>query len=128
MDTSDRDQGQPQTAPPAPPALEEIPPIDPTASMNVNGNGIPQFSGHLLNPMNPEALTMLANPSLMADPSIMAMQIPMADPSFMMQSGMGLPNGQNHGFDAPVAPPATVSAGKFCACAHRIIQIGVHQL
>lgn len=120
MDTSDQNQGQPHTAPPAP---GEIPPIDPTVSMNgnSNGNGIPQLPSHLLNPMNPEALSMLANPLLMADPSMMAMQMPMADPSFMMQPGMGLSNGQTHGFNAPVAPPATVSAGKFCACAHRII-------
>ncbi|KAM0562499.1 hypothetical protein ACHAPJ_002189 [Fusarium lateritium] len=114
MDTSNQDQGQPQAAPQAqqlPDASVSagIPSID--SSANINGNGIPQLPEHLLSSMNPEALGMLADPSLMADPSMMAMQMPMADPSFMMQAGMGLPNGQDHGFNLPVAPPpATVSA------------------
>ncbi|KAF9761809.1 hypothetical protein IL306_003712 [Fusarium sp. DS 682] len=114
MDNSNQDQGQPQASPqaqqlPNASAQEGIPPMDASASLNVNGNGIPQLPEHLLNPMNPEALSLLADPSLMADPSMMAMQMPMADPSFMLQPRMGLPNGQN-GFNLPVAPPATVSA------------------
>jgi ubiquitin-like 1-activating enzyme E1 A len=119
MDNSNQDQGQPRAAPqaqqlPNASAQEGITQMDATANINVNGNGIPQLPEHLLNPMNPEALSMLADPSLMADPSMMAMQMPLANPSFMMQPGMGLPNGQN-GFSLPVAPPATVSAGEFCA-------------
>ncbi|KAF4341433.1 ubiquitin-like 1-activating enzyme E1 A [Fusarium beomiforme] len=114
MDNSNEDQGQPQAAPqaqqlPNASAQEGIPPMDASATLNINGNGIPQLPEHLLNPMNPEALSMLTDPSLIADPSMMAMQMPMADPSFMLQPGMGLPNGQN-GFNIPVAPPATVSA------------------
>jgi ubiquitin-like 1-activating enzyme E1 A len=118
MDASNQNQGQPQAVPevqqlPDTPAQQGIPPID--VSANMNGNGIPHLSNHVLNPMNPEALAMLGDPSLMADPSLLSMQMPMADPSFMMQPGMNLSNGQNQGFSLPVAPPpATVSAGKFC--------------
>ncbi|KAM0436043.1 hypothetical protein ACHAPT_002935 [Fusarium lateritium] len=120
MDASDQNQGQPQAAPqaqqlPDASAAAAIPPIDAGANLNVNGNGnvIPQLPDHLLASMNPEALAgMMADPSLMAaDPTMMAMQMPLADPSaFMMQPGMGMPNGQPHAFDLPVAPPATVSA------------------
>ncbi|KAF5582162.1 ubiquitin-like 1-activating enzyme E1 A [Fusarium pseudocircinatum] len=114
MDNSNQDQGQPHAEPqaqqlPNASAQEAIPHIDASASINVNGNGIPQLQENLLNPMNPQALSMLADPSLMADPSMMAMQMPLADPSFMMQPGMSLPNGQS-GFSLPVAPPTTVSA------------------
>ncbi|KAF5024958.1 hypothetical protein F66182_2972 [Fusarium sp. NRRL 66182] len=122
MDTSNQDQGQPQAAPQA--QAQQLPDASASASASapagmpsmdasasINGNGIPRLSDHLLSSMNPEALAgMLADPSLMADPSMMAMQMPMADPSFLIQPGMGLQNGQNHGFDLPVAPPATVSA------------------
>ncbi|OBS20842.1 hypothetical protein FPOA_07182 [Fusarium poae] len=114
MDASNQNQGQPQAVPevqqlPDTPAQQGIPPID--VSANMNGNGIPHLSNHVLNPMNPEALAMLGDPSLMADPSLLSMQMPMADPSFMMQPGMNLSNGQNQGFSLPVAPPpATVSA------------------
>ncbi|KLP20089.1 putative AOS1-forms together with Uba2p a heterodimeric activating enzyme for Smt3p [Fusarium fujikuroi] len=119
MDNSNQDQGQPQAEPqaqqlPNASAQEVIPHIDASANINVNGNSIPQLPENLLNPMNPQALSMLADPSLMADPSMMAMQMPLADPSFMMQPGLALSNGQN-GFSLPVAPPATVSAGKFCS-------------
>lgn len=119
MDNSNQDQGQqPQVEPqaqqlPNASAQEAIPHIGASASINVNGNGILQLPENLLSPVNPQALSMLADPSLMADPSMMAMQMPLADPSFMMQPGMSLPNGQN-GFSLPVAPPTTVSAGKFC--------------
>ncbi|KAF4975205.1 hypothetical protein FZEAL_7975 [Fusarium zealandicum] len=118
MDPSNQDQGHPQAAPQA----QHLPDvsstgtamshIDANVDINGNGNGMPQLPEHLLNSMNPEALaSIMADPSLMADPSMMAMQMPMADPSsFMMQPGMGMPNGQNHTFDLPVAPPATVSA------------------
>ncbi|KAF5681083.1 ubiquitin-like 1-activating enzyme e1 a [Fusarium heterosporum] len=114
MESPNQDQGQPQAVPPAP---EQIPPMDANANININGssntnaNGIPQLPSHLLNPMDPSALNLLANPSLMVDPSsMMAMQMPMADPSFMVQPGMDLSNGQTHGLEVPVAPPATVSA------------------
>jgi ubiquitin-like 1-activating enzyme E1 A len=118
MDSSNQDQGQPQAVPeaqqlPDTSAQQGMPPMDITA--NMNGNGISHLSNHVLAPMNPEALAMLGDPSLMADPSLLGMQMPMADPSFMMQPGMNLPNGQNQAFNLPVAPPATVSAGKFCA-------------
>lgn len=117
MDSSNQAQGQPKAAPetqqlPDTSAQQAIPPMDPSA--NMNGSGIPHLPDHVLNPMNPEALAMLGGPSLMADPSLLGMQMPMGDPSFMMQPGMGLPNGQAQAFNLPVAPPATVSAGKFC--------------
>ncbi|KAF4468622.1 ubiquitin-like 1-activating enzyme E1 A [Fusarium albosuccineum] len=123
MDASNQDQGQPQAAPqdqqlPDAAAATAMPSFDTTINMNGNGNGngIPQLSDHLLDSMNPEALaSMMADPSLMADPSMLAMQMSMTDASaFMTQPGMGIPNGQNHGFNLPVAPPpappATVSA------------------
>ncbi|KAM5345382.1 hypothetical protein ACJ41O_011244 [Fusarium nematophilum] len=120
MDASDQDQGQSQVAP----QTQQLPdatvptamrPIDAGANINGNGvhdSGIPQMPDHLLSSMNPEALaSMMADPSLMPDPSLLAMQMPMADPSaFMMQAGMEMPNGQHHSFNLPVAPPATVSA------------------
>ncbi|KAL4724908.1 E1 ubiquitin-activating protein aos1 [Fusarium chlamydosporum] len=113
MDSSNQAQGQPKAAPetqqlPDTSAQQAIPPMDPSA--NMNGSGIPHLPDHVLNPMNPEALAMLGGPSLMADPSLLGMQMPMGDPSFMMQPGMGLPNGQAQAFNLPVAPPATVSA------------------
>ncbi|QPC78903.1 hypothetical protein HYE68_009655 [Fusarium pseudograminearum] len=114
MDSSNQDQGQPQVAPeaqqlPDTSAQQGMPPID--VGANMNGNGIPHLPNHVLNPMNPEALAMLGDPSLMADPSLLGMQMPMADPSFMMQPGMNLSNGQTQGFSLPVVPPpATVSA------------------
>ncbi|KAH7182713.1 uncharacterized protein B0J16DRAFT_344199 [Fusarium flagelliforme] len=115
MDSSNQDQGQAQAQavieaqqPPDTSAQHGMPSME--ASTNMNGNGMPQLPDHVLNPMNPEALAMLGDPSLMADPSLMGMQIPMGDPSFMMQPGMNLSNGQNNGFNLPVAPPATVSA------------------
>ncbi|KAJ4162638.1 E1 ubiquitin-activating protein aos1 [Fusarium falciforme] len=116
MDASNQNQGQPPVAPqaqqlPDASAAAAMPPVD--AGANLNGNGIPQLPDHLLGSMNPEAMAgMMPDPSLMADPTMLAaMQMPLADPSaFMMQPGMAIPNGQPHAFGVPVAPPATVSA------------------
>ncbi|KAJ4324188.1 E1 ubiquitin-activating protein aos1 [Fusarium piperis] len=118
MDASNQNQGQPPVAPqaqqlPDASAATAMPHVDAGANPNINGNGIPQLPDHLLGSMNPEAMAgMLADPSLMADPTMLAaMQMPLADPSaFMMQPGMVMPNGQPHAFGVPVAPPATVSA------------------
>ncbi|EEU43035.1 uncharacterized protein NECHADRAFT_46968 [Fusarium vanettenii 77-13-4] len=120
MDASTQNQGQPQVAPqvqqlPDASAAAAMPPIDAGANLNGNGNAIPQLPDHLLSSMNPEATAgMMPDPSLMADPTMLAaaMQMPLADPSaFMMQPGMTMPNGQPHAFGVPVAPPpATVSA------------------
>lgn len=122
MDTSNQNQGQPPVAPqaqqlPDASAAAAMPPIDAGANLNGNGNAIPQLPDHLLGSMNAEAMAgMMPDPSLMADPTMLAaaMQMPLADPSaFMMQPGMAMLNGQPHAFGVPVAPPpATVSAGK----------------
>ncbi|UPK93559.1 hypothetical protein LCI18_004494 [Fusarium solani-melongenae] len=116
MDASNQNQGQPPVAHqaqqlPDASAAAAMPPVD--AGANLNGNGIPQLPDHLLGSMNHEAMAgMMPDPSLMADPAMLAaMQMPLADPSaFMMQPGMAMPNGQPHAFGVPVAPPATVSA------------------
>ncbi|KAH7258275.1 E1 ubiquitin-activating protein aos1 [Fusarium solani] len=118
MDASNQNQGQPPVAPqaqqlPDASAAVVMPPVDAGANLNGNGNAIPQLPDHLLSSMNPEAMAgMMPDPSLMADPTMLAaMQMPLADPSaFMMQPGMAIPNGQPHAFGVPVAPPATVSA------------------
>lgn len=120
MDASNQNQGQPPVAPqaqqlPDASAAAAMPPVDAGANLNGNGNAIPQLPDHLLASMNPEAMAgMMPDPTLMADPTMLAaMQMPLADPSaFMMQPGMAMPNGQPHVFGVPVAPPATVSAGK----------------
>lgn len=90
------------------------PPNGDAVAADTNINTIPQLPDQLLNSMTPEVMAaMMPNASLLTDPSMAAMQMSMADPSFMMGSGMVLPNGQDHGFNLPVSQQATVSAGRY---------------